>query len=152
MINYAINTFKSILNIPEEYAIKNKIDSPYKNDYNSCELEIKNHKIIYRTAKITPKKPGAFVAIWKKDTSNKNIPFSIEDDFTHMVIYIEEQNNKGVFIFTKQDLTDLGIISHPTCKGKMGVRLYPIWCKNLNKQATNNKDKQSPSFYIIQNL
>lgn len=152
MINYAIDTFKSVFNIPTECLIKNRIDSPYKNEYDSCELEIKNYKIIYRTAKITPKKPGAFVAIWKKDPSNRNIPFAMEDDLTHMVIYVEENHNKGVFIFTKQDLAALQIISHPTSKGKMGIRLYPIWSENLNPQASKSKDKQSPFFYIIRNL
>jgi hypothetical protein len=63
MIEQLINSagFKShFATTTNEYTI-----TPFgeKNDYNACTIHIHNQVILYREAKVTPKKTGLFVAI-----------------------------------------------------------------------------------------
>ena len=98
-------------------------------------------------AKITPKKIGQFVSIWKRDTTGITIPHDIGDDFEYMVIELE--NSIGAFVFPKEILLEKQIISGKNSKGKNGIRVYPPNCKVLSKQALATQKWQIKYFIPI---
>ncbi|MCG7419194.1 MepB family protein [Macrococcus epidermidis] len=100
-----------------------------------------------RLAKKTPKKQGYFVAIWKKDSLNKNIPFNENDIGDYLVVNILDNNNEGQFVFPVSVLIEKGIIQSKKSKGKMAFRVYPPWVKDLNKTAMVSQKWQTEHFY-----
>lgn len=100
-----------------------------------------------RLAKKTPKKPGYFVAIWKKDSLNKNIPFNEDDIGDYLVINILDDYNEGQFVFPVSILIEKGIVKADNSKGKMAFRVYPPWVKDLNKTAMVSQKWQIEYFY-----
>lgn len=146
MINSTLKIFIEKFSLNKDTIITDLQNSPYKNDYNSCSFKIQDHRIIFRNAKTTPKKTGLFTAIWKKDSQLKNTPLHQDDDFDYLVIHVEHENHKGLFVFSKPDLINLQIIESLDSKGKMGIRLYPLWCTDLNKQAQKTQQEQSAQF------
>ncbi len=120
-----------------------------KNEYDACSFKLENKRIIYRKAKITPKKIGQFIAIWKRNPQGTTEPYAMNDDFDYMVIACESGSHKGVFIFSKEVLSNLGIISTNLKEGKRGMRVYPTWDEPTNKQAINTQNKQRSSFRAI---
>lgn len=114
-------------------------------DYLGCSFKISSMLFLYRKAKITPKKIGCFVAVWKRDADRKTVPFELSDDFNFYLIEVEDNNNKGFFIFPKSILTTNGVLSTDK-EGKRGFRLYPTWTNPENKQATKSQLWQIPFF------
>ncbi|MGK0577909.1 MepB family protein [Macrococcus capreoli] len=100
-----------------------------------------------RLAKKTPKNPGYFVTIWKKDSLNKNTPFNDNDIGDYLVINILDNHNEGQFIFPVGVLTEKGIIQSEKSKGKMAFRVYPPWVTDLNKTAKASQKWQTEHFY-----
>lgn len=99
-----------------------------------------------RLAKKTSKKAGYFLAIWEKNSENKNVPFDIEKFPEYLVVNIMDGDQKGRFIFPKSILYSQGILSSPTEKGKMAFRIYAPWNKNLNSNASKVAKWQLPFF------
>src|SRR5690554_7464768 len=54
-----------------------------------------SYQIKYRKAKVTPKKTGCFVALWRRNTKGKTVPFQASDNFDFYLIEVEENENKG---------------------------------------------------------
>ncbi|MGV2929421.1 MepB family protein, partial [Macrococcus capreoli] len=88
-----------------------------------------------------------FVAIWKKDSLNKNTPFNENDIGDYLIINILDDHNEGQFVFPVDILTDKGIIQSANSKGKMAFRVYPPWVKDLNKTAKASQKWQTEHFY-----
>lgn len=114
-------------------------------EYFGCNIEIKQLAVKYRKAKITPKKVGCFVALWKRDLDGKTIPYEASDLFDFYFIEVEDGVKKGVFLFPKLILIQNEILSFNK-EGKRGFRLYPSWCESLNKQAIRTQNWQLPFF------
>ncbi|AJH13540.1 MepB family protein [Myroides profundi] len=114
--------------------------STEKNDYNACTFYFNNKKVIYREAKITPKKVGYFVAIWQRDHDGKTIPYHITDDFDYFIIATQQ----GYFLYPKEELARLHIISTEQKEGKRGMRVYPILETEMNKQALKTFQSHLP--------
>ncbi len=129
--------------------VTNYCSFPESNEYNACSFSIDNYKIIYREAKVTPKKTGLFVAIWKRNEQGITEPYHIADDFDFMIISCVENNNKGYFIFPKEALATLNIISSANKEGKRGMRVYPTWDIPTNKQAITTQKKHKDFFTIL---
>ncbi|WP_267740531.1 MepB family protein [Myroides injenensis] len=119
------------------------------NDYKACEFSLGDKRIIYREAKITPKKVGLFVAIWKRNALGVTQPYEETDCFDYIVIKVEENGKKGLFVFSKEKLVKLEMINTMLKEGKRGVRVYPSWVLPQNKQALATQKKQISSFYIL---
>lgn len=100
----------------------------------------------FRKSKITPKKVGQFVTLWKRNTENETEPFNETDNFDYYIFASEQDSKFGFFIFAKQVLIDQGILSSKFKEGKRGFRLYPAWCKTANKQADKTQAWQSKYF------
>ncbi len=116
-------------------------------DYSAYSFQIGNLNIQYRKAKITPKKTGQFVTLWKRNTEKKPTPFTINDPFDFYIIITEQENHSGFFLFPKEILNQKHILQNTHTKGKLGFRVYPPWAKTENRQAEKTKEWQR--YYFI---
>ncbi|HEX7365814.1 MAG TPA: MepB family protein [Pelobium sp.] len=114
--------------------------------YNACRLSINGKEVLFRQAKITPKKIGAFVAFWKRSETGATAPFSETDDFDFLVIACKRESKLGAFIFSKALLTQKNLISGKSGAGKRGFRVYPCWDVAVNSQAKTTQAWQSKYF------
>ncbi|MCH9621730.1 MAG: hypothetical protein S4CHLAM20_11560 [Chlamydiia bacterium] len=118
-------------------------------EYGASSFRFKDRKIKFRVSKITPKKVGQFVTVWKRNNDGITAPFDSEDDIDFLVIYCEKENNQGLFVFTKKAAVENGIFSKKGVAGKRGMRVYPAWDKVLNKQAIKTQKWQLDHFIDI---
>ena len=118
-------------------------------EYGACSFELNNKKIQYRFSKITPKKTGQFVTIWKRNNHGITIPFDISDDLDFIIIGAKRENDLGQFIFPKSILAEKGIISRDNKEGKRGIRIYPPWDDVTNKQAEKTQIWQTKYFFTF---
>ena len=107
------------------------------NEYSGCEYRFKNLKYIQRAAKVTPKKNGQFVTLWKRNSSGITTPFDTKDNFNYVVIICVQGKRIGRFLFPKDILIEKKIISNRTQEhsGKRGFRVYPKWDIPKSRQA-----------------
>lgn len=115
-------------------------------DYDAHTFRANSHLVIFRKAKITPKKIGQFVTIWKRNLGKITVPYDIKDDFSCLMILVEREAKVGIFIFPKSILHLHNIISDITSDGKRGFRVYPTWDLPTNKQALSSQIWQSVFF------
>ena len=102
-----------------------------------------------RTARVTPKKPGAFVAVWQRDEAGETVPFTAEEDIDGLLVFIDDAGRFGVFRFTALHLESLGVTRSSEYPGKRGFRLYPSRSENLNSQARRTQKAQSAAFTVL---
>lgn len=105
----------------------------------------------FRKAKITPKKVGQFVTLWKRNSEKQTEPFSINDIFDFYIIATEQGEQFGFFFFPKSILSQYQILTNNGKIGKRGFRVYPDWTKTENKQAEKTKSWQSKYFINLNN-
>ena len=118
-------------------------------DYGAAELDFRMHSAKFRAAKVTPKKVGLFVTLWKRDAQKITIPHAFEDPFEHYLIYCYVRGKSGLFIFTKEILKAKKILSHNKKGGKRGFRVYPPWEVPTSEQALKTQSWQKEFFYEI---
>lgn len=114
--------------------------------YGACDFQLEDKNVQFRISKITPKKVGQFVAIWKRNAEGITCPFDVSDDLDFFIIASQEQENCGLFIFPKAILQQKGIVSKNKVGGKNGIRVYPSWDIPINKQAIKTKNWQIDYF------
>lgn len=114
-------------------------------DYESGLAKIDEEFWHIRTARTTPTKPGAFLAFWTRDVDGVTTPFSAGAVHAGLLVFVEQQKNRGVFRFTASHLAKLGVTSGPG-PGKRGFRVYPDWCTHLNATAAATQRAQSSAF------
>ncbi|MDR6638893.1 MepB family protein [Paenarthrobacter nitroguajacolicus] len=115
-------------------------------DYESGVALIDGQQWRIRTARITPTKPGAFVAVWKRDNSGSTRPFTAAESLSGLLVFVEVGERFGAFRFTPEQLISLGYVSSGSRQGKRGFRVYPPWCTDLNPQALRTQRGQAPAF------
>ncbi|MTG98997.1 MULTISPECIES: MepB family protein [Myroides] len=146
-----LKTLQGVLNISTQ-AIPCDFKFPREtSEYNACSFTLENKNIIYRKAKLTPKKVGLFVAIWERDEDGQTRPYSNDDDFDFLLIDIDSPSIKGFFLYPKNTLIELNIISSEQTQGKRGMRVYPTAEDNMNKQATKTYKSHLPYFHTVEN-
>ncbi len=119
-------------------------------EYGACTFKLNGKTVIFRIAKITPKKTGQFVAIWKRNEQGITQPFTAVDEIDFMIISAQLDECFGQFIFPKAVLIEQKIISNGQEEGKRGMRIYPPWDEVYNKQAKNTKNWQKDYFVKIE--
>jgi hypothetical protein len=119
------------------------------NDYEACSFRVSDFKIVFRKAKITPKKVGQFVAIWKRALNGETRPYDVSDDFDFFMIQTKNESNNGYFIFSKKSLLEYNVISQNYKSGKRGMRMYPSWDRAINNQAVKTQKWQLQSFVEV---
>ena len=116
--------------------------------YHGFGFTINHKRIIYRKAKVTPDRPGAFLALWKRpaDLSNsKPIPFANEFDYLLVEVTSEGLTStnsqvtnieRGLFMFPVNVLLKKGIVSSLNSKGKTAFRVFPPWSESRALKGT----------------
>ncbi|PCI87974.1 MAG: MepB family protein [Hyphomicrobiales bacterium] len=127
---------------PLNFTISHATKDKESNEYGAGTYKLNQLTIITRTAKITPKKIGQFVAIWQRDQQGITQPQHIDDKFDLLVINCANGDKFGQFVFPKTALAKHGIISTTQKRGKNGIRVYPSWDKAINKQAVKTQNWQ----------
>lgn len=115
-------------------------------EYSGRNFKLDDLKIKYRQAKVTPKKVGLFVTLWKRNNENKTEPFNVNDPFDFYIIAAKQKDSSGFFIFPKDVLSEKGILTNSKKEGKRGFRVYPDWAETENNQAKKTKAWQVAYF------
>ena len=111
-------------------------------EYAACSFTLNKNNIQFRVGKITPKKIGQFVTVWKRNSSGITAPHDTSDNVDFFAISADKDNNQGHFIFPKSVLIEKNIFSKDGKDGKRGIRIYPPWEKAVNKQAQKTQEWQ----------
>ncbi|WP_286590100.1 MepB family protein [Sphingobacterium sp. N143] len=133
--------------IPELIAIEKAIGRPIHNlvqdqecaPYFGFSFQLGGWNIKFRKAKITPKKNGQFVTLWKRDAQHQTVPYAAADKFDFYLIAAAQGTKFGCFIFPKQLLISQQVLTTGGKNGKRGFRVYPPWCIADNPQAAKTK-------------
>ncbi|XDD44763.1 MepB family protein (plasmid) [Leptospira sp. WS60.C2] len=147
MLPSSLNNLKLLLSKNCEIEIKNYEREKESSNYNAALFDLGSKKAIFREAKITPKKIGLFVTLWKRNKYEVTTPFHETDSIDVIIIEVKELGRLGHFIFSKSILVKNGIISTSTTVGKRGFRIYPPWVLASNKQASQSQLWQSRYFF-----
>lgn len=118
-------------------------------EYEACTFQLETLQIISRTAKITPKKVGQFVTIWKRNSAGITTPFHELDVFDFIVINVQKDEEFGQFVFPKSILIQKRIVATEGKDGKRGIRVYPPWNFPTSKQAIKTQTWQLNYFLPI---
>lgn len=114
-------------------------------EYSACSFKLNGKNITFRTSKVTPKKIGQFVTVWRRNEKGITQPFVKSDALDYILISSRHENNFGLFIFPKTTLIEQGIITDRK-EGKRGMRVYPPWDQAPNKQAKKTQEWQIKYF------
>lgn len=120
-------------------------------EYLGYNFQIQELVIKFRKAKITPKKVGQFVTLWKRNSKKETRPFHVNDTFDFYIIAAEQNKRFGFFLFPKQILSEKQILTNDRKEGKRGFRVYPSWTETTNKQAEKTKGWQTQYFIELTN-
>lgn len=120
---------------------------PDSAEYSGYDFQLNQFRIKFRKAKITPKKTGQFVTLWKRNPETQETePFGNEDPFDFCIILTEFNNQSGFFFFSKNILCEKQIVTISSGSGKRGFRVYPDWDIPTNKQAEKTQNWQTLFF------
>lgn len=118
-------------------------------DYGACSFVVTNMSVMYRDAKITPKKLGLFVTFWKRQ-KGIIVPHDHDDPFDLLLVSVRKGERLGQFVFPKAALFKQAIISYQGKGGKLAMRVYPPWELVTSQQAKKTQQWQSHYFFEIQ--
>lgn len=102
-----------------------------------------------RTARVTPKKPGAFVAVWRRNPKGETCPFVSDEHVDGLLVFVRDGERFGFFQFSSSQLANLGVTSSEAHAGRRGFWVYPSWSTGLNPQAMSTQWAQSSAFRIL---
>lgn len=114
--------------------------------YDGKIIQVGDTLIRHRRGKATPKKPGFFVVFWEKDEQGTNVPYGDTDSCDYLLVTTCNEKHQGFFLFPKACLVAQGILRSDLSPGKMAMRVYPSWEKELNKTAKQTQKWQAPYF------
>lgn len=121
-------------------------------EYEACTFQLNALNVVARMAKITPKKMGQFVTLWKRNSNGKTTPYQESDKVDLFVINVQEESHIGQFIFPKAVLVEKGIVSQYKENGKRGFRVYPPWSQPTNETARSTQKWQLEYFLKLGHL
>jgi len=146
---WMINELKKVERLLFEHLhlpISNVTQDKESRAYFGCSFQIDKLNFTFRKAKITPKKAGQFVTLWKRDSHKITQPFRESDDFGFYIIAAQENEKYGLFLFPKSELSKRHILTSIAKEGKRGFRIYPGWTNTGNKQAEKTQSWQTKYF------
>lgn len=145
--NTALNFLNKTIYEPANLVLTSPKEEKQNAKYGAGTFQLSQQSVRFRVANITPTKVGQFVAFWEKDINNKNQAYSYEDSPDLFVITtFKNESEFGQFVFPKAVLLQKGILRSTTTKGKMAIRVYPIWDNPSSKQAIATQKWQLPYF------
>jgi len=119
---------------------------PENAGYGASMANIDGQRWRVRTARVTPTKAGAFVSVWRRSAGGGTEPFPASEGVHGLLVFVLDQDRRGLFRFTSAHLRDLGVASADGCSGKRGFRVYPEWSEGLNAQARRTQRAQAAAF------
>ena len=118
-------------------------------EYTAFTFEMNSHRIKFRSGKITPRKIGQFVTLWKRIGDGVILPHDLDDPFDFFIVSVREGEKLGQFVFPKVVLWEKGVLSKDGKGGKRAMRLYPSWNIPESSQAKKTQDWQQSYFFEI---
>ncbi|WP_242239553.1 MepB family protein [Bacillus cereus group sp. BfR-BA-01309] len=137
--NDVIRNLNTIIYKPNKLIITNLKEEQQNAEYAGCLFHLNNKTIRFRVSKITPNKIGQFVSFWEKDDNLKNQAFTYDAAPDLLVITCIDDNKLGQFIFPKEILLKEKILKTQSQKGKMAMRIYPLWDTPVSNQAKKSQ-------------
>lgn len=133
------------------------IPEPDNAFYGARILHTSRGLIRVREGKVTPTKPGVFVAVWRSLDSGETGPFPHDDGVEFLLVTAQtgarEETSmgarNGAFLLPTWALVTRKIVSVAGAGGKRGFRLYPPWLTGLNSQASRTQRWQTEFFKDI---
>ncbi|MEN1936026.1 MepB family protein [Paenibacillus sp. 102] len=150
--NNTLEKLDKMIYIPNNLLITNLKEEKQNSEYAGGIFQLNNKTIRFRVSKITPNKVGQFVSFWEKNENMKNQAFSYESSPDLLVITCIDDNKLGQFIFPKETLVKEKILKTQSEKGKMAMRVYPIWDKPVSNQAKKSQKWQLHYFIDLSDI
>jgi len=147
-MNYT-ETIKDIVYDCCSLEVTNYILNKESQEYFACSYLLNEKRVISRTAKITPKKIGQFVVLWKRIDNGTIKPYHCFDAIDFVIVNVKDENYFGQFIFPKEELIKQGVFSADLKEGKRAIRVYPPWVIVTSKQAKKTQLWQLKYFLPI---
>lgn len=119
-------------------------------EYGACSFNLAQYFIRFRVARVTPKKAGQFVTLWKRIDSGPIMPFDLSDQLDFFIVSVQKGHRYGLFIFPQVILIAKDIFSNNGQGGKRAIRVYPSWDTADSKQAQVTQMWQLRYFIEIQ--
>lgn len=114
-------------------------------EYGAAITVIGDRRVRLRVGKITPTKPGHFVAVWQRAADGSTIPYGAEDADA-LLLSVREGAGHGVFLLDRATMVDRGIVSVSGAGGKRGFRVYSPWSEVKTAQALRSQRWQCERF------
>ncbi|HGH7177726.1 TPA: MepB family protein [Bacillus wiedmannii] len=137
--NDTIQNLNNIVYKPNNLMITNLKEEKQNAEYAGWLFHLNKKTIRFRVSKITPNKIGQFVSFWEKDDNMQNQAFSYNAAPDLLVITCIDDNKLGQFIFPNEILLKEKILKTQCQKGKMAMRVYPIWDTPVSNQAKKSQ-------------
>jgi len=150
MINI-FNKIEKLLSANPLSKASNLMEEEGAKEYFGVNFQVDQLNFKFRNAKITPKKVGLFLTLWRRNSENRTEPFKKSDNFDFYIVAVEENENHGFFLFPKNELAKRQILTTNLKEGKRGFRVYPNWIKTESRQAVNTQIWQSVYFVDLAN-
>ena len=96
-----IQQFEEIALKPLQLSISNLEKDLECDEYFGYNFESNQLLFKFRKAKITPKKVGQFVTLWKRNADKQTEPFDENDLVDYYIIATEDDSKLGFYIFSK---------------------------------------------------
>lgn len=121
-------------------------------EYHGYSGQLNEVAITFRKAKITPKKIGQFVTLWKRNAQQITTPYTLMDPFSFYIILTQQEEQWGCFLFPREVLGKKHVLTTSDKEGKRGFRVYPDWDQPNNKQAIATQKWQTAYFINLTHL
>lgn len=118
-------------------------------DYGAVTCEVAGRTVRIRSARLTPKKVGLFVAHWRRADGGSTEPFDAAGSADLVIVTVVEGDLAGAFLFTRRALVAHGILASLSSAGKRGFRVYPPWSAAPNPQAARTQRWQGDFFVAL---
>lgn len=147
----SLELIEKLVSNSEKHHMINLQEENQNKEYEGLTFNIAQHTFRSRLAKKTPKKKGYFVVFWEKDKDNKNQPYAFDEMSEKLIVSIIDGQLIGQFVFPKLLLLQKGILKSENDKGKMAMRVYPSWERELNPSARKTQKWQAAYFIDLSN-
>ena len=147
----SLKLIEKLVSNSEKHHMINLQEENQNKEYEGLTFNIAQHTFRSRLAKKTPKKKGYFVVFWEKDKDNKNQPYAFDEMSEKLIVSIIDGQLIGQFVFPKLLLLEKGILKSENDKGKMAMRVYPSWERELNPSARKTQKWQAAYFIDLSN-
>lgn len=133
--------------LPLSYPVENVEKEIAGSEYHAYRFKLNGQNILYRYAKVTPKRVGHFVTLWQRPTLDSKIrPFDKNDKINWVMIFVHDGYHYGMFLFDVGTLVKRGIFSNNLQGGKRAIRVYAPWITPTSKQAIKTQSWQLQHF------